>query len=609
MPEVNVNGQIIRFPDDMQQEQIENVLRQQFSSQNAAQPAAQPAAQAEAPATQDISVNGQIMRFPANMPQEQIERVLQQQFPSEQAGAQSGGSMGIFNRPSNQEEALRSRENFTNIKDTFIKNMAERGAKAKEALALGASGQQSAGEAVGQAFAQGVIAPAIDIVGQAAGEVGEGAYRLLPQGAQQALGAAGKQFINSPVGKAGMQALNAGAEAYNQFKANYPRAARNLEALGLGVAGATPIKGKSILGVEKDLVKGVGKSGAKAFRAIVPSKVDIDEDISTALANFDEKANKVYTEAEQSGEYFSKDIQIRLLHELDRRKRGKFSITKDKDPLKEAAELTANLLDQPLSIQGAQQIDEELSHLIQKSYNYEKNEAQALKLMQVQDLFREDIEKAKGGKLLKKGRDLWVAKKQLEDLDRIFTTSKKTDNPATSLKAGLRVLSKSKARMAKYSEETQKLIEKGAESTKAANALRTAVGSRLLAFGGGAMLGGSVGATLGLAASSLARDVAYNMGKKNVKKMLDQIQTEAETGTGRRKRQTKASPMAQAIQTAESYRRKTKAKEETKAKEQNTEAEEKEDIVYLGGQTVKVKKDTALAKAIEAADKKRKESK
>ena len=57
-----------------------------------------------------------------------------------------------------------------------------------------------------------------DIAGQAISETARAGFAALPTEAQQGLSSLGKGFIESSVGKAGIQALQSGAEAFAEFE-------------------------------------------------------------------------------------------------------------------------------------------------------------------------------------------------------------------------------------------------------------------------------------------------------------------------------------------------------------------------------------------------------
>lgn len=75
------------------------------------------------------------------------------------------------------------------------------------------------------------VGAAGDIAGQAISETARAGFAALPKEAQQGLSKLGMQFLESSVGKAGIQALQSGVEAFTEFEKNNPRAARNITAV------------------------------------------------------------------------------------------------------------------------------------------------------------------------------------------------------------------------------------------------------------------------------------------------------------------------------------------------------------------------------------------
>lgn len=103
-----------------------------------------------------------------------------------------------------------------------------------------------------------------DIAGQAISETARAGFAALPTEAQQGLSSLGKGFIESSVGKAGIQALQSGAEAFAEFEKNNPRAARNISAV-VNIASIFPaVAGAKLAGA------GVGR-GAQAVSAAIPT--------------------------------------------------------------------------------------------------------------------------------------------------------------------------------------------------------------------------------------------------------------------------------------------------------------------------------------------------
>ena len=114
-----------------------------------------------------------------------------------------------------------------------------------------------------------------DVAGQAISETARAGFAALPTEAQQGLKSLGKGFLESSVGKAGIQALQSGAEAFAEFEKNNPRAARNISAVvniasifpaavGAKAVGSAVAPGLKLAGA------GIAK-GAEAVGAAIPA--------------------------------------------------------------------------------------------------------------------------------------------------------------------------------------------------------------------------------------------------------------------------------------------------------------------------------------------------
>jgi prophage antirepressor-like protein len=309
--------------------------------------------------------------------------------------------MGIFNIPSNREEQLASRKKFSDIGNTFLENMRQRRDKIYESLDSGTKGgvkgDQSDIETVGQVFMQSVAGTGLDVLGQAGGELLEGAYRLLPDIVQKKVSGGAKDILDTSVGRAGLKALEKGGDIWEGFKQDNPRAARNVEAIALGVGGSLSVGGKSVIGTTKD-VAGKGIAAAESVVKSLPEVVKKLPEIrkgNAILEPEDLKAlsNQAYTAAAEAGENFPDAVRGELVESLRKNLPGEETLRKGTNDIQTALELMETRKGQPLTLQGAQQIDEELSQLISKNYKDGLN-ADGKKLLDIQDDFRTSIEKS-----------------------------------------------------------------------------------------------------------------------------------------------------------------------------------------------------------------------
>lgn len=158
-----------------------------------------------------------------------------------------------------------------------------RAQKANEIFASTLKGDQSVSEGVTQAYGQGFVALG-DLIGEGVGLVGKGIAAMTPDFIKEPADAVGDEvmnqlgiFFDQPLMQAGKRAFEAGAEEWDQFSQENPRAARNIEA------------GVNILGVTG--VGGIGKQSASRYaRTYEPTKArvareNIEGGESTATRN------------------------------------------------------------------------------------------------------------------------------------------------------------------------------------------------------------------------------------------------------------------------------------------------------------------------------------
>ena len=158
-----------------------------------------------------------------------------------------------------------------------------RAQKANEIFASTLKGDQSVSEGVTQAYGQGFVALG-DLFVEGVGLVGKGIAAMTPDFIKEPADAVGDEvmnqlgiFFDQPLMQAGKRAFEAGAEEWDQFSQENPRAARNIEA------------GVNILGVTG--VGGIGKQSASRYaRTYEPTKArvareNIEGGESTATRN------------------------------------------------------------------------------------------------------------------------------------------------------------------------------------------------------------------------------------------------------------------------------------------------------------------------------------
>lgn len=143
-----------------------------------------------------------------------------------------------------------------------------RAQKANEIFASTLKGDQSVSEAVTQAYGQGFVALG-DLIGEGVGLVGKGIAAMTPDFIKEPADAVGDEvmnqlgiFFDQPLMQAGKRAFQAGAEEWDQFSQENPRAARNIEAV-VNISGATGLGG-------------IGKQSASRYaRTYEPTKARV----------------------------------------------------------------------------------------------------------------------------------------------------------------------------------------------------------------------------------------------------------------------------------------------------------------------------------------------
>lgn len=191
------------------------------------------------------------------------------------------------------------------------------------------------------------------------------------------------------------------------------------------------------------------------------------------------------------------------------------------------------LRDHPLSLQAAQEIDEALGGLVDKEYSVAGMSKEGKHLQDLQATLRNMIEDAgegdvsggtQGFEALSLARQAWSQAAKMGDVERILNRAALTDNPATSIKSGIRVLLSSR-RARGYSEAEIDALKDAASRGVIGGTLHV-FGSRLtpLIAGGIGATGGPLGAiaTAGIthALGTGARALATNIQEGRAQKAL-----------------------------------------------------------------------------------------
>lgn len=179
-------------------------------------------------------------------------------------------------------------ERARNIFRKRDENLAQIGTQPEQVAASGELSPEGVLQAVGQ-VAGGV--------GEVAGEaIGDVIGAITPESWKEAASEAGTAILESPVGQAGVEAIRAGGELYEQFKAENPRAARDIEAVA-NIAMVAPAARAPKLAQKglREVGEAAGKAGAKLEEAGVAQAKRIKSDFAQELVMPKETA-KVRTE-------------------------------------------------------------------------------------------------------------------------------------------------------------------------------------------------------------------------------------------------------------------------------------------------------------------------
>lgn len=201
-----------------------------------------------------------------------------------------------------------------------------------------------------------------------------------------------------------------------------------------------------------------------------------------------------------------------------------------------AARLEA-LRDKPISLAGAQEIDEGIGNLIDKEWSPQGLSKDGKNLLDLQSTFRDSIRNAgpvdtvggtEGFDALKNARGAYSQAMKMQDLERIQSRAAMTDNPATGVKSGIRTLLSNPTRSRGYSPEEISALQ-DAGNRGALGGILHVFGSRLIPLATGAagtpggVLGALGGAAAGYGASTLMRNAASALQAKRLSNALSTL--------------------------------------------------------------------------------------
>lgn len=159
---------------------------------------------------------------------------------------------------------------------SFLQNVEEdmrkRGANLANISDRERKGQQSELSSSWQR-ATNLVGSAGDIAGNAIASAAKTGYEALPENWQNSLNAKAKEFVASPIGQFGLNALKTGGEKWNKFEQSHPEAAFNIKGLGdliTGLPGVAAEKAaaKGAMQAPELAAEGLARGAAKVLPAI-----------------------------------------------------------------------------------------------------------------------------------------------------------------------------------------------------------------------------------------------------------------------------------------------------------------------------------------------------
>jgi len=453
------------------------------------------------------------------------------------------------NRPSLDEIFASPIKESPGIMGQIKKNIEATQEEARASGARYAAGQQGLPENLAQGLAQGVGIVG-DIAAPIIGAGAKAAYSALPQTWQKGIENTAKNALQSNVGQSTLKGLQNIQQDWNNYEQQDPAGAADLKALGtamtLGMGKVAPkltneavnVAGSALKNVAKDTIEGAINK-AKPLPPIPTSEAV--KDIAKAS----------YAEADNLGGMMLPRNSAKFINNLETlKKQTKWGeATTGEDAITKLVDRYKPLANEPITLQAAQEIDEGLGQLIDGFYDAKgKINKEGLKVQKAQQAFRDMIEATPeseivGGKegfdAWKRGQKEWSTAVRLAEMERIIARAETMDNPATSLKAGFRMLERTGMRG--YSAEEKKAIRHAARSGIVGGTLRTVLGSRLIGTGLGLAVGGAgmnpltaaAGAAAGAAQSGLSRKAAESIAMGRVNKARRTVAKRLPADTGK----------------------------------------------------------------------------
>lgn len=414
------------------------------------------------------------------------------------------------------DQAKQLPETITNINE----QLQQRGANLADIFQA-----HQAGEQIGEETLLQTVGTEIGALGDILGQGIVSAAKSLPDAVKEPINEGVRSLLDTSAGQAGVEALGKGVREWESFKEENPRAARNIEA-GFNVATfALPIKGTSAAKITGRGVKSgarlVGKIGADVSDDVVQAARSAGETlVKVPVVTSDDIVSlsaKAYKKADDLGGSLKPQFRDKFIDDISKILPKEERITSGKDVIDDVLETMGQRRGEPITLRGAQEIDEQLGGLIDKEFGLKGLSKEGRTLQNIQTTFREGVEGAtpamvsggnEGFAALKEGRKLWSASRRLKDVERILERAELIDNPATAIKTGFRNLVTNPKKVRGFSKKEVALMKKAAKTGVVSDLFRVTLGSRLIPIVTAGAGGGLGSSALAAGASIASRGAA-----------------------------------------------------------------------------------------------------
>lgn len=383
----------------------------------------------------------------------------------------------------------------------------------------------------------------------------------LPMGEQVArqLGLAGRYMIQGPTqaltnyGDIANTGINAATSEINKY------AGTNIQQLGMPsqdvdnlltkVGYPTPdTQTEKLVGYASKLAAGLTPNGEASIatgKQALGNALDMvssEPTGPTTSAAAKAIASQYYQQAQDTGGVlkpsFTNDFVDQLSQIAPQTAQGK--IIAGDTPITQLVQRAQALRDQPLSLPAVQEIDEHLGNLVDQQYGLKGLSKDGRNILNAQSTLRDMVQNASpddvvggtdGFDALSNGRQAWNQASKMQQIEKIQNRAAQSDNPATTIKSGVRTLLSNPSYTRGWSDDEISALKNAGDRGVIGGALQT-MGSGLVPYvatavgeGIGGLPGAAIGGGIGHVGSKLAKsagtalqnsrlaDVLTTMGK------------------------------------------------------------------------------------------------